>query len=178
MQANACHNSLRCPVTASRADLGAGPIASTVCEPAGICVRPASCTMYVMKPCCCAAPASRRCGGRGCGCVDQSWYGYVVVWICRVVVVMWCVLVYIETDGVVVMWLYRYRLIVWVSMCRCGVCTLNMQAIATHTHTHTATHIHTPYIWDTIYTHNIYPPTTTPTISATSGTRSAIFACP
>jgi hypothetical protein len=43
------HKSLRCPVTRSMTDLGPGPMASTVCDPAGIWVRPASHTMYVGK---------------------------------------------------------------------------------------------------------------------------------
>eukprot|EP00955_Chlamydomonas_euryale_P067819 359938-Chlamydomonas_euryale.AAC.9 len=59
------YKSLRWPVTLSSTDLGAGPIASTVCEPAGICVLPASCTMYVGMPSEEALAASVFCDRRG-----------------------------------------------------------------------------------------------------------------
>ena len=44
------YNSLRCPVKLSNTLTGAGPIASTVLDPAAICVRPASSTIYVINP--------------------------------------------------------------------------------------------------------------------------------
>lgn len=56
----AAHSSLSPPVTASMADLGAGPTASTVRLPGATCVRPASCTTNVGRPLPAAAAASAR----------------------------------------------------------------------------------------------------------------------
>lgn len=60
--ATAHHNSRKCPVIESTTLLGAGPTASTVCDPAAICVRPASHTMYTGSPAADAFSASASCG--------------------------------------------------------------------------------------------------------------------
>lgn len=54
-------SSLRWPVSWSSTAFGAGPMASTVREPAAICVRPASCTRYVSSPASRAAAARALC---------------------------------------------------------------------------------------------------------------------
>lgn len=60
------------------ADLGAGPIAKTVWLPAGICVRPASHTMYVGMPSDEALAARSSCAVKGDGThVKFDLFGHV-----------------------------------------------------------------------------------------------------
>lgn len=82
------HSSLSPPVTASMADLGAGPMASTVRLPGATCVRPASCTTKVGSPLEAAAAASARSSwvDPACrqilGCPNLSQWRSAAAWRC------------------------------------------------------------------------------------------------